>query len=630
MIDIQVSPLVIGGIVAFVAAYIYIIIRRKFLREKFARPLSHAKPIAALLCVPAGFLLMELPYNDALLSMNPFFVVCGLVLTGVLFAFVFFVGQRSKTSMMVFLIACFIVGVANHFVAVFKGQPILPSDVAALQTAVAVGGGYTYTIDDAVMGPFLIVLAFACLIALLPKTTIARRQTAANLIVALAVAAGGCAWFSSSDIEEDLNCSVDVWSSLDSYKSNGSLLCFLQRSQKIMPDAPENYSHDEAEALLATAVNSTQSVAYAADADDVSTLPSIIVIMNETYSDISRYSAVDDSYTGPQAIASLADEALLSGDVYVSALGGGTCNSEFEFLTGSSMGLLGAGVYPYMFYNLSGVDNVASYLGSLGYTTSAVHPAEASNWRRDRIYTQLGFDEFYDITSFEDAETRRELVTDAATYDFVLDLLENSNGPQFIFDVTIANHSGYDTGEIPEDGYVEVSVDGELDDEVSEYVSCITYSDAEFLAFIEELEELDRPVVVCMFGDHQPSFADRLAEASYGVSVEDMTLEQTQERYTTPFIIWTNSDELREAYGTGTTTNMSLNYLASNLLEAAGLSLDDQFSYLASVQEEIPAINLNGYQDSDSVWHYLGEESDASEAYNDLATVQYDNLFDQE
>ncbi len=77
-----------------------------------------------------------------------------------------------------------------------------------------------------------------------------------------------------------------------------------------------------------------------------------------------------------------------------SALGGGTCNSEFEFLTGSSMGHLGGGVYPYVLYDLDGTESLVSYFDALGYATHAIHPAESTNWRRDRVYDQLGFDAF--------------------------------------------------------------------------------------------------------------------------------------------------------------------------------------------------------------------------------------------
>ena len=41
----------------------------------------------------------------------------------------------------------------------------------------------------------------------------------------------------------------------------------------------------------------------------------------------------------------------------VSVMGGGTANSEFEFLTGNSMAFIGTGKYPYQLYDLSESDS---------------------------------------------------------------------------------------------------------------------------------------------------------------------------------------------------------------------------------------------------------------------------------
>lgn len=211
-------------------------------------------------------------------------------------------------------------------------------------------------------------------------------------------------------------------------------------------------------------------VVSAAEATDPDVRPTIIAIMNETYSDISTYPQLAESYGGPIPFSTY-EGTIATGDVYVSAMGGGTCNSEFEFLTGSSMGLLGPGVYPYMLYNLEGVDSMVSYLKSIGYATSAIHPADAQNWRRDRVYEQLGFDEFFDITSFDGADYFRNMVSDGATYDKILQIMDEGEGPQFIFDVTIANHGGYDTGTIAEEDMMHIDMNGEESAEVNEYVT---------------------------------------------------------------------------------------------------------------------------------------------------------------
>lgn len=642
-IDLPLS-LALIAFVLFEAIIALFVLRKRIIRA-FKNRFKHADTVfdlaaqvIALLCIPAGFFLLEITYNTQISNMNPYYVCVGIFLCAVLFTFIYSIGQRSKISMLLFLFLCWFAGTANNLIVDFRSQPILPSDFAALQTAAAVSEGYIYVFDDLMLSGVIIVEFFVCLLLLLPRQKQTKKMIAFNTSIAVVVAVFCVLWFQRVDIEERYNCVISAWDILDSYREQGFLLCFLQNSQHLFPDTPDNYSHEEAESLLTGTSTVYDEDEIAISADDLATAsealaedvqPTVIVIMNETFVDLSNYSAIED-YEGATAFSAISEESLLSGYTYVSTIGGGTCNSEFEFLTGSTLGYLGSGSYPYMYFNLSGVSSLVEYFDSQGYDTTAIHPANAYNWRRDKIYSQFGFDEFLDITAFEDADTRRGLVTDAETYSVILDLLESSDSPQFIFDVTIANHSGYTTGEIPEDGRVYVSVNGEnsseIIDDIDEFVSCITYSDIEFAEFIDQLRDIDQPVIVCMFGDHQPWFASQLATDSNQVELEDMSLEQAQQRYVTPYLIWTNSDELKEAYGVGNVKNLSLNYLGSNIVKAAGLELDDRLSYLLAIEELIPIINLSGYTDDSGQWHYFEEETDLQAALDQLEIIQYDNL----
>lgn len=644
MIEIQAGPIAVVCAIAALCFLSYAIIRRKHLARRFDRVLSHAKPIVAAACIPAGFLLMEIPYNPLTFSIDPAFVALGLGVTGALFAIVFFLGQRSKAAMTAFLCACFAAGTANYFVASFKGQPILPSDVMALQTAASVSGGYTYAVGESVLAAFALLAVLGGFIAMLPAAKATKRSVAIDVSAGAAILVAFSMWFGAVDIEKDYGCRVDVWSSLDSYQQNGSLLCFLQRSQLIAPHAPEDYSPQEAAAIRAekAAIAMADQAVEDSPATAPDVRPAVVAIMNETFSDLSRYPNVAQTYAGTVAFDRI--DALVKGDCYVSAMGGGTCNSEFEFLTGSTMGLLGAGVYPYMLYDLRGADNLARYLSSIGYKTSAIHPAQKENWRRDRVYRQLGFDEFYDIDSFEDAEMFRGMVSDASTYDLILDLLNRDDDPRFIFDVTIASHGGYDTGGVDEQYMVHAPLDGIEYDDVNEYLGCIERSQVELVEFLDKLRELDRPVIVCFFGDHQPGFVEWLSNEAYGANEADegeadgvqsaaeapTGIDLVQERYVTPYMIWTNNPELRQASDEPRVADTSLNYLGAILLRAAGLPLDEYFAFTLAVRDDIPAINLNGYQDAQGEWHWHGDTAARSEAYRQLSMVEHANLFEKD
>ena len=643
MLSIEASVPLILIAVALLALLVFLQVRKKRVRGNLQHRLKHhdmvfkvARITVAVLSVVAGFLMLEILFDNIPFTIDAYHAFLQMVILAVLFVFVFFIGQRSKTSIMVFLFLCFTWGLINGFVAEFKGHPVFPSDVLAINTAVDVMGGYTYVFGNRAFCCIIGLELFAIALTLLPDHKIRIKQVAINLIVAAVVAGGSVVWFNTVDIEEDYDCYVNGRNTLPDVRAKGMLLSFLCYAQKIFPEAPANYSEEEALSLLegvsenyADSSPTQEDLEEAARAEDEDLQPSVIVIMNETFSDLSAYSALDDSYEGLMEYYSIAQDSLLSGNAYVSVIGGATANSEFEFLTGSTMGMTTGEVYPYLFYDLQDSGSLVEYMKELGYETTAIHPAVSTNWYRDRVYELLGFDEFLDIDDFEDAEQRRNRVTDAATYDKVLEILENSDEPQFIFNLTINNHGGYYTGLISEDEYVSVEVEGAsyMNEEVSEYISSVTQSDIELGEFIDALKELDRPVVVCFFGDHQPTFVEELLEISLGVSSEEMTLEQIETLYSTPYFIWTNSDELRETFGTGNQKDLSLNYLGANLLKLSGLALNDQFAYLLAMEQLMPVINYVGYRDIYGRWYEIGDESDLSPTLEALSIVQYYCLF---
>lgn len=591
-----------------------------------------ARPLVMALAVPVGFLLLEAPYNDRLSSMDPYFVALNLAVLAGLFAIVYAVGQRSRASAAVFAAACLLAGTANHFVILFKGQPVVPADLFALSTAASVGAGYSFSLDASLAFAIAVFVAYCAALAFVPRVPLSPRKGLANAACALALVCGFGWWMSAVDIEEAYGCSVDVWGVKESYAEQGSALCFLKRVQDLSPTQPEGYDADGVAALLGGLADGSPEAVDGAEA------PTVIAVMNETFADLSRYPGLAGTDARPAHYYEIAEEALEAGDAYVSALGGGTCNSEFEFLTGSTMGHLGGGVYPYVLYDLDGAESLVSYFDALGYATHAVHPAENTNWRRDRVYDQLGFEEFADEAAFEDADTLRGLTTDRATYDYVLDLLEADERPQFVFDVTLQNHGGYDVGGLADELAVSVPLgDGSTSSELDEYASVIRQADRDLAYLVDRLNALDRPVVLCFFGDHQPGFSDWLFEATHGATADDLGLEAVQERYTVPYLIWANDAARAQgahASGDGGSERTSLNYLGSKLVEAAGLPTTGYQRFLLAVREAIPAINLNGFLTADGAWHGFDDEGaeagDALEALRAYATVQYDNLFNKD
>ncbi len=584
------------------------------------------RPFLVVAAGPVGFLLVELPCNQNLFAMEQAYAAVNVELFCVLFAIVFFAGQATRGAVAAFVSACLVAGIANGFVIEFKGQPVLPADLFALSTAAEVAGGYSYVLQPGMLGSLGLWTAYVAALSLMPSVRLSALRVAINSVLAIVLALGLAHWYDTTDIGEEYDVKVDVWSVRESYSRQGTALGFAKRTQDLTPDEPPGYSPERATEILA---------AYPQDNADASApQPAVIAVMNETFSDLSRYPGMEDSNARPDGFYQVADEAIEAGTALASAMGGGTCNSEFEFLTGSSMAHMGTGVYPYVLYDLEGADSLASYFKGLGYGTCAIHPNEASNWRRSLVYDQLGFDDFASIEDFEGADTLRGLVTDAATYDKVLDLLAQSDEPQFIFDVTMQNHGGYDKGTVPPQDQVSVTLpDGSTISGLDEFASCIKRSDEDLVAFVDKLDAMERPVVLCFFGDHQPGFSNELFEATHdGQSADDIGLEAVQERYVVPYLIWANKAAREAGVGSALEADKpaqgmtSLNYLGARLALATGLPLEPRQRFLLDEETRVPATNMNGFMTPNGNWHYHSDDVER-DVRDDAAIVQYDNLF---
>lgn len=591
---------------------------------KFAHPLLGAS-IMILLAGVFATLGLEFSSNHDLTWMYPLCLLLEWALIAFAMLGLFFLFQRHCGGAVVLAVALYVLGLAEYFVILFKSMPISPGDLTALSTAAAVAGtGFTYTITSFCM----LSLAFTVIaiqICTLAAQVAPKRQKGSwrglvlNLLIAIVCLGGIAAHTTLLDYYHTLYIQVYSWRPLESYYRQGFLPSFISGAQTIKPSKPEDYTVSGAKKLISeyakeyddnnqTGGSSATRLEATKQFDEEK--PTVIAVMNETFSDLSIYQNMHADYQGPTYFKSI-DDCLSRGRLYVSAYGGGTANTEFEFLTGNSMAYLGSGVYPYTTYDLTDTENLAAQFKSLGYHTTAMHPNHGTNWNRENVYKDFGFDQFLTINDFQNAETLRGMVTDRATYDKILELLDTNSNPQFIFDVTMQNHSGYDTGLIPYDKQMSLNIDGEFNSNVNEYVSLIQQSDEALKYFLNKLSKLDRKVVVVFWGDHQPFFPDTYNDRWF-TNEDDAT---HQERlWQTSYIIWANYDVAGNSQ-TSHEEDLSSNYLSSELMKLIGAPLTDYQKAHLTLRQSLPALNSVGYEDSQDRWLLSSSKSD--EAYND-------------
>ena len=409
------------------------------------------------------------------------------------------------------------------------------------------------------------------------------------------------------------------------YERNGFAVTFLMDVQYLKVEKPEGYSVEKAKKLLENE-DGLEWMAYdqrnnfgeefANQKETTDQLPNVIVIMDEAFSDLGVLSdetlPVNEDYMPFIHSLQQGAENTQTGYLNVSVKGGNTANTEFEFLTGDTMAFLPAGSIPYQQYITKDTPSMASYLKSLGYETYAMHPYYASGWNRDKIYPLLGFDSFYSSTDFYGSTYERGYIDDSSCVDKIIETYEKKDAgtPAFIFNVTMQNHSPYTDGYQNLQG--NVTVDGTVSAQLSEYLTLVKLSDAALEKLIDYFETQDEPTVIVFFGDHQPT--DAVVEPIWnleGKSSSDLTEEENQLRYKVPYVIWANYD-IDEAVN----QESSANYLGAQMMEAAGIPLSDYQNYLLEQKKEMPLI---------STQH---TEAEGSDEWLNYQTLQYYLLFD--
>ena len=342
--------------------------------------------------------------------------------------------------------------------------------------------------------------------------------------------------------------------------------------------------------------------------------PDIILILNETFYDLSLISNMETDVPYLENIDTL--ENTIRGYAVVPYIGGSTNCSEYELLTSNSLRLM-PGVTPFNVINMKDANTVVSYLKQLGYYTIAGHPEKGSNYNRINAYADMGLDEYYFYDDFINRKSygNKWVLTDESAYEnLLLWMKDHTDAPQFIYLLTIQNHGAWDKNERKYDT-VHVSNDyGELNEVIDEYLTGIRMSDSAFKYLTDQLKEYNKKVIVCMVGDHSPSFAKDIVDQEYS-SISSQLLRST------PFVIWANFDIEDKDMG-----SISMNYLIPTLFETAKIPLSQYYQYMLNLMEDVPVLMSHAYYDKNMNEYLYDADSEYSKAVNNYFYMEYNNL----
>ena len=568
-----------------------------------------------------AFYMVEKVFYNPISVMGQMTFLLNVLWYYIIYAILLMIFNRVKWALMVGNIFFYGAAIANYFVLAFRGNPITPADIYALGTAMDVADHYVLSYDKAAIVATIILFGLcvaACKLESFKAFTIKKRLIAV-VITAVVTVASSINLTKVDDLAEN-GIKVNLFNQQKGYLKNGYILSFLLNIQYTIVSQPDGYSVQKVDQIASD---------YKVSKGKNTTLkqkPNVVVIMNETFSDLNVVNKIKTNKEVMPFINSL-KENTIKGHMLVSVFGGGTSNSEYEFLTGNSVSSLPLNGNAYTQFIKHKVPSLASQLKEEGYDTMAFHPYKAHGWNRDTVYPLLGFDKFIDETSMNpNGEKFRGWYSDSEDYNKIIDVFNKKEAgkPLFFFNVTIQNHGGYYVKDPNFKEEIQIQ-DEKATDTANRYLSLIHESDRAFEKIINYFKNQKEPTIVVMFGDHQPKLPNSFYELLYGKSLNSLSLKELQKKYTVPFIIWANYD-IDEA---SDVENVSANYLSSMMLEQTNLKLSRYNEYLLNLRKTIPALNANGYVDKNGKDYEISEDSKYSKLITQYQYLQYNSLMDK-
>lgn len=434
-----------------------------------------------------------------------------------------------------------------------------------------------------------------------------------------------------------LNEGVNLFEAKEYYLEKGFVTAFTESMQYLIPlEAPENYNEDTM-SLIYNNINSMTE-------DEAEVKPNIIVIMSESFWDITRVKELgfdDEIFPTYRKL----QNTSVTGELLTNVYNGGTVNTEFEMLTGFSVSYLPSEYMPYQRCMRPGFFSINSYLKSIGYDSLAIHPFEKSNYNRSTAYEYFGFDKSLWEGDFdEDAERMRGYISDHALTEKIISEYEKhneeTNSPWFNLSVSMQNHGGYwetlldkDKAFYINDSSFKESTQGSIED----LATGLHYADLALGELIDYFENVEEPTLIIMFGDHMTNagpIGETLLDQSTllgedynlsvsGKGVQAKTQQGILEQRRVPFMAWSNYGNEKKDCGI-----ISVTQLLPTVFSEYDIAMPKYFKYLKNSQEIYTACASNIFIDKDGNCKFVSDmNEEEKKQYDENWLIEYDYIF---
>lgn len=586
---------------------------------------------------------------------------------GMVYLVLVFVINRFWVATAVFAITMSVYAVANSIKVILRNEPILPSDLSFLSSGN--GGEITSFIpksSQALVNGTITMLIWLTVICLILQFVDGRRcvipfhwwrpfrnvKTIIGNITRIVAAATSitllCSFTWTLSIPgawgyewaKSWGDAPQLWNAEGDAANNGPVINFLRLTHPKIMDKPEGYSQETMEELAKK---------YSSEANQINgtrannlTDNTVIMILSESFSDPTRVPGITLAEDPMPNIRAL-KETTTSGLMLSPGFGGGTANIEYQSLTGLDLALFDDSMQSMYQELVPHQKNPFAWnqIWNAEYGKSgsvAFHPYYKNMYLRDANYKKFGFNKFYTLDSkpaitYQDRTDNSPYVNDAASYQNIIDQLNKEEHPQFLQLVTMQNHMTYDNWYF-NNQFEQANVTENLNDyergQINTYAKGVSITDQATIDFLNQLNDMDKPITVIFYGDHLPS--------SYQTAAADKN--NTLALHQTDYFIWSNqaSASAGVKLDASNTAYTSPNYFMEMAAEHMNAKVSPYLAFLSQARTDIPAlerlvIGAGGF-DTDTSTTYLDENGNAvkrkalskqaKKTLHDYELIQYD------